>query len=102
MKTALLGLLALISSAPLFGANTKPIEDTFQRYWTAYARKVSAKGAAEVLPADLDSMKSEVLPVFLGAQTNQKKDVQEMLGLFFGRTVGKARETMSPADVYAG
>jgi len=102
MKKALLCLLALISSAPLFGANTKPIEDTFQRYWTAYARKDFAKAAAEVLPADLDSMKGEVLPVFLGAQSNPNKEVQEMLGLFFGRTVGKARETMTPADVFAG
>jgi hypothetical protein len=102
MKKALLCLLALSVSAPLFGANTKPIEETFLRYWNAYARKDFAKAAAEVLPADLDNMKTEVLPVFLAAQSNKNKEVQEMLGLFFGRVVGKARETLSTADVYGG
>jgi hypothetical protein len=60
------------------------------------------KAAAEVLPSDLDAAKTELLPVFLAAQTNKAKEVQDVVTAFFGRAVGKSRETMTPADVFAG
>ncbi len=103
MKKAPLLFLALAISAVAYAANdTKPIEETFQRYWNAYAKKDLAKAAAEVLPSDLEAMKDAVLPVFVAAQANKDKEVQEILGAFFGRTVGKSRETMTPVDVFAG
>lgn len=102
MKKALSLALVLLFTAASFAANTKPIEDVFQRYWSAYSKKDFAKAAADVLPSDLDEAKKELLPLFLQAQSSQEKQIQEMVSAFFGRTVGKARETMSPVDVFAG
>lgn len=102
MKKLVLLTLALVINAVTFAADTKPIEEVFQRYWAAYAKKDFGRAAAEVLPADLEAAKAALLPVFLEAQTHREKDVQEMVATFFGRTVGKARENLSPQDVFAG
>lgn len=102
MKHALLFSLALIITAAAHAANTKPIEDVFQRYWGAYARKDSVKAATDILPSDLEDMKAAVLPVFLGAQQSKGKEAQEIVSLFFGRTAGKAREAFTAVDVYSG
>jgi hypothetical protein len=102
MKKAFQLALALTVTAAAFAANTKPIEDVFQRYWGAYSKKDFVKAAADVLPSDLDDAKKELLPVFLQAQSHSDKQVQEMVTAFFGRTVGKSRETLSPVEVFAG
>ena len=102
MKNALLLAFTLCFAAAVSAADTKPIETVFQKYWEAYARKDFVKAATEVLPSDLESAKSELLPVFLSAQTHKAKEVQEIVTMFFGRAVGKTRESMSPADVFAG
>lgn len=102
MKTLLALTLALSLNVVAFAANTKPIEDVFQRYWSAYAKKDFVKAAADVLPSDLEDAKAALLPVFIQAQGHRDKEVQEMVTAFFGRTVGKSRETLSPTDVYAG
>jgi hypothetical protein len=102
MKKALSLALALLVTAASFAASTKPIEDVFQRYWSAYSKKDFVKAAADVLPSDLDEAKKELLPIFLQAQSHQDKQIQEMVSAFFGRTVGKAREAMTPVDVFAG
>ena len=73
MKNALLLLLSLTVTAISFAADTKPIEDVFERYWQAYARKDFAKAAADVLPSDLDDTKAAILPLFLSAQTHKSK-----------------------------
>ena len=102
MKKLLALTLALSLNVVAFAANTKPIEDVFQRYWSAYAKKDFVKAAGDVLPSDLEDAKSALLPVFLQAQGHKDKEVQEMVNAFFGRTVGKSRETLSPTEVYAG
>jgi hypothetical protein len=102
MKKALLVLLALSLSAVSFAADTKPIEEVFQRYWSAYAKKDFLKAAADMLPSDLEEAKRALLPVFLEGQAHKDKEVQDMVAAFFGRTVGKSRETMSPQEVFAG
>ena len=102
MKKLLALTLALSLNAIAFAANTKPIEDVFQRYWSAYAKKDFAKAAADVLPSDMEDAKAALLPVFLQAQAHKDKEVQEMVTTFFGRTVGKSRETLSPTEVFAG
>ena len=83
-------------------ADTKPVEEAFNRYWAAYSKKDFAKSAAEILPSDLEATKASLLPVFLAGQTSKSKEAQEILGAFFGKTVGKARETMSAIEVFAG
>src|SRR5688572_33362333 len=95
-------VLALALSTVSFAADTKPIEDVFHRYWTAYVKKDFARAAADVLPSDLDDAKAALLPIFLEAQSRTDKETQDIVTTFFGRTVGKARETVSPADVCAG
>lgn len=100
-KVLSLALALVVTAACHAAATTKPIEDVFQRYWGAYANKDFAKAAADVLPSDLDEAKKELLPVFLQAQSHPDKEVQDMVSAFFGRTVGKAREAMSPVDVFA-
>ncbi len=102
MKQALALILALAFTSVSFAANTQPIEDTFQRYWSAFVKKDFAKVTAEILPSDLEDLKKAVLPVFVGAQGHKVKEVQEIVAAFFGRTVGKARETMSPQEVFTG
>lgn len=102
MKKLILVTLAVILNTVSYGADTKPVEEVFQRYWGAYARKDFVKAAADVLPADLEAAKAELLPVLLQAQSHKDKEVQEMVGAFFGRTVGKSRETLSPQEVFAG
>lgn len=102
MKKAFLLLLSLTVAAAAFAADTKPVETTFQRYWAAYSKKDFTKAAAEILPSDLEAMKAAVLPVFLAGQTSKAKDAAEVSGAFFGKTVGKSRETMSAQDVYVG
>lgn len=102
MKTALSFALALIVTAASFAAGTKPVEDVFHRYWSAYSKKDFAKAAADVLPTDLDEAKKELLPLFIQAQSSQEKQIQDMVTAFFGRTVGKARESVTPAEVFAG
>jgi hypothetical protein len=103
MKNAFLLALAVACSAvSSFAASAQPVEEVFNRYWAAYVAKDFAKAATEMLPSDLQETKDAVLPVFLAAQSSKDKQAQEILGVFFGRTVGKAREAMTPADVYAG
>lgn len=102
MKKALSLLAALIISAASYAADTKPIEDVFNRYWAAFSKKDLAKAATDVMPADLEELRKEVLPVFLASQTPKDKEAQEIVGLFFGKTVGKAREAMTGVDVYTG
>jgi hypothetical protein len=102
MKKLLVLTLALTLNAISFAANTKPIEDVFQRYWSAYAKKDFVKAAADVLPSDLEEAKTALLPIFLQAQGHKDKEVQEMVATFFGRTVGKGRENLTPQDVFAG
>lgn len=101
MKKALLFLT--LALAPLaFAADNKPVEDVFNRYWSAYSKKDFAAAAADVLPADLENAKTILLPVFLGAQAHKHKEVQEVVNAFFGKAVGKARESLSPIEVFAG
>lgn len=102
MKKALLLFFSLTLGTLALAADTKPIETVFQNYWNAYAKKDFAKAAAEILPSDLDEAKAELLPVFLAAQSNPNKEVQQVVTTFFGRAVGKSREMMTPADVFAG
>jgi hypothetical protein len=102
MKKLIVLTLVLASVAVSFAANTKPIEEVFQRYWSAYSKKDFVKASADMLPSDLEEAKKALLPVFLEAQGNKDKEVQEMVVAFFGRTVGKSRETMSPQEVFAG
>jgi hypothetical protein len=102
MKKLIALTLALALCAASFGADNKPVEDVFQRYWTAYVKKDFTRAAADVLPSDLDEAKAALLPVFLEAQARTDKETQEIVTTFFGRTVGKARETVSPVDVFAG
>ena len=102
MKKLLSLTLTLLLTAAAFAADTKPIEDVFQRYWSAYSKKDFVKAAADILPADLENAKKALLPVFLEAQANREKEAQELVNAFFGRTVGKARENLSPQDVFAG
>ena len=102
MKKLIVLTLALLVNAIAFAADTKPIEDVFQRYWSAYSKKDFTKAAADVLPADLEDAKTALLPVFLAAQGNTDKQAQEMVNAFFGRTVGKARESLPPLEVFAG
>jgi hypothetical protein len=102
MKKLLALTLALTLNVAAFAANTQPIEDVFQRYWSAYSKKDFVKAAADVLPSDLEEAKAALLPVFLQAQSHKDKEVQEMVTTFFGRIVGKSRETLSTQDVYAG
>ena len=102
MKKALLLVAALTISAVAFAADTKPVEDVFQRYWSAFSKKDIVKAAADVLPSDLEDTKNAVLPVFLAAQNQKEKEVQDLISLFFGRTVGKARESLTAVEVYAG
>jgi hypothetical protein len=102
MKKLLVITVALCLCAGSFAADTKPIEDVFQRYWSAYVKKDFAKAAADVLPSDLDATKAALLPVFLEAQSRTDKETQEIVTTFFGRTVGKSRESLSPQDVFAG
>jgi hypothetical protein len=102
MKKLIVLTLSLIFCAASAAGDTKPIEDVFQRYWSAYAKKDFARAAADVLPADLENAKAALLPVFLEAQGRSEKEVQEMVTTFFGRTVGKSREALAPAEVFAG
>ena len=102
MKKLLLLSLAMSFAAVALAADTKPVEEVFTRYWGAYSKKDFAKAATDVLPADLDDAKTALLPVFLEAQTHKDKDVQDVVNAFFGRTVGKARESLAPAEVFAG
>lgn len=102
MKRLLLLLATLTFISGAFASANQPVEDAFQRYWSAYVRKDFAKAATEILPADLDALKAELLPVFLGAQNHKQKEAQQMVTTFFGRAVGKARESLSAAEVFAG
>lgn len=102
MKKVLLFLVALTLVPGAFASANQPIEDAFQRYWASYVRKDFAKAATEILPSDLEELKTELLPVFLGAQNHKQKEAQELVTAFFGRAVGKARESLSAPEVFAG
>ncbi len=102
MKQVLTLCLALAVSAVSFAADTQAVEETFHRYWASFVKKDFPKATADLLPSDLDDLKAAVLPVFVGAQGHKVKEVQEMVNAFFGRTVGKARETISSQEVFAG
>ncbi len=102
MKKLLILLTTLAFGAVAMAADSAAIETQFLKYWDAYAKKDFVKASAEILPSDLDDLKAEVLPVFIGAQSHPKKQAQEVVNLFFGKAVGKARESLSPAEVFAG
>lgn len=102
MKKLFLLLVSLTMVAVASAADNKPAEEAFNRYWGAYSKKDFAKAATEILPSDLEATKSALLPVFLAGQNAKSKEAQEVLAAFYGKTVGKAREAMTAADVYAG
>lgn len=102
MKKVLFSCLLLASAMLCRAADTKPVEEVFSRYWNALAKGDYARAAAEILPSDLEEAKAALLPVFVAAQTKQDAELQEMVKVFFGRTVGKARETLPAAEVFAG
>ena len=102
MKHVFLFILSLTVAAVSLAADTKPAEEAFMKYWSVYSKKDFAKAAAEMLPSDLEATKAAVLPVFLAGQGSKNKDAQEVLGAFFGKTVGKAREAMTAQEVFAG
>jgi hypothetical protein len=102
MKKLIALALAVSLCASSFAADNKSIEEVFQRYWSAYVKKDFVRAAADVLPGDLEDAKTALLPVFLEAQTRTEKEAQEIVTTFFGRTVGKARESLSPQEVFAG
>lgn len=101
MKKAFL-FLTLILATLSFAADNKPIEDVFNRYWSAYSRKDFNAAAAEVLPADLENAKTVLLPIFIGAQSHKNKEALEIVNLFFGKTVGTARANLPATEVFAG
>jgi hypothetical protein len=102
MIKALAFLVTLTFTAAGLAAAANPAEEVFQRYWGAYSKKDFARAATDILPSDLDDTKAALLPVLLGAQASKEKEIQDMVTAFFGRTVGKSRESFSPQDVYAG
>ncbi|MCX6955859.1 MAG: hypothetical protein NTV51_27260 [Verrucomicrobia bacterium] len=102
MKKFLSVLAFLAVAVVAHAADTKPIEDAFQKYWALYSKKEFVKAAAEILPSDLEATRAAVLPVMLAGQNSKSKEAQEVLGAFFGKTVGKSRETMSAPEVFAG
>lgn len=105
MKKLMLLLVSLLALAPASAAPTavtKAVEEVFLRYWDGYSKKDFTKAAADILPSDLDATKTEVLPVFLAGQTAKNREAQEVLGAFFGKTVGSARSAMSATEVFAG
>lgn len=100
LKKALIFLIGASVAAVSFAAESASVEDLFQRYWSAFVRKDFVRVAADILPSDLEDTKSALLPVFLAAQSHKDKEVQAIVTAFFGRTVGKARENLSPQEVY--
>lgn len=102
MKNFLRFFIGFSVAGVAFAADTKPIEETFERFWGAYVRKDFARVTADILPSDLEDTKAALLPVFLAAQTSKEKDALAVVTAFFGRAVGKARESFSPQEVYAG
>lgn len=102
MKHLLRLFIGLSVVAAAYSSENKPIEETFERYWTAYVRKDFVKVAADILPSDLEEAKAALLPVFVAAQTHKEKEALAVVTAFFGRTVGKARESLTPLEVYSG
>ncbi len=102
MKKPIALFLALVFATSSWAANTKPIEDVFQRYWNAFAKKDFTKAAADVLPSDLEEIKTVLVPALIAASTSKEKEVQEFVATFFGKTVGKSREMIPPAEAFAG
>ena len=101
MKNFLRFFIGFSVAAVAFAAEPKPIEETFEGYWSAYVRKDFPRVTADILPSDLEDTKAALLPVFLAAQTSKEKDALTVVTAFFGRTVGKARESLSPQEVFA-
>jgi hypothetical protein len=102
MKKALVLLTALLFPLASFAADTATAEEVFQRYWRACANKEAAKAAADILPSDLDDLKSAILPVLLATQAPKDKGAQEFSAAFFNKIVGSARAAMSSPEVFAG
>ncbi len=102
MKKPIALLLTLVFATSSWAASTKPIEDVFQRYWSAFAKKDFTKAAADVLPSALGEIKTVRVPALIAVSTSKEKDVQEFVAMFFGKTVGKSRETIPPAEAFAG
>ena len=84
MKQALALILALAFTSVSFAANTQPIEETFQRYWSSFVKKDFAKVTGEILPSDLEDLKKAVLPIFVG-------DTVEAGGIALDRSEGTYR-----------
>jgi hypothetical protein len=102
MKKAVLLLTLILCPLSGFAADTAGAEEVFSRFWRACAKKEFAKAVTDVLPSDLEELKSAILPVFLANQAPKDKGAQEMSGAFFNKIVGSARTNMSGAEVFAG
>jgi hypothetical protein len=102
MKKAVVLLTALLLPLASFAADAATPEEVFQRYWHACANKEAAKAAGDILPSDLDDLKSAVLPVMLATQAPKDKNAQEFSAAFFNKIVGSARAAMSSTEVFAG
>ena len=101
MKKIIIAVLTLLSMIASASANEAVITERFSGYWDAYASADFSKAADFMLPADLDAIKAEILPVFLAASKSGDQDVVDIAEYFFSNVPSEHRASLTPVQVFS-
>ena len=98
--TAVVAIAAFVSFA--LASEETDISDRMAGYWAAYSTK-QFRGAVEyIYPADLDSAKVELLPVFLAAGESGDPELNAISDAFFLNVPRDSRSGISGKEVFIG
>ncbi|WOX04330.1 hypothetical protein [Microbulbifer pacificus] len=101
MKKAILAVLLFFGVIATASANDALIAERLKEYWAAYSSTDFVKAAEFILPADLNDLKSELLPVFLAANESQDVEVRQMAQYFFADIPPGKYTSMTSSDVFS-
>jgi hypothetical protein len=95
---ALLAILAI--SVRAHGAEPESPEGRFQAYWTAYSSGDYAAAAKFMHPEDMAGLKTDLLPVFIGAARSSNGEVRQIVEAFFEGIPESQRAKLSGTEVF--
>jgi len=92
----------LIISFNTHAADEDVISERMSAYWTAFTNSQFEEAATHVLPADLESIKEHVLPVFMKASEDDSAKVQRIVKPFFAEISDGPQADLTGEQAYMG
>lgn len=95
-------MLFICLSQQALASDIEEIQKVLSLYWTAYTDEKFQESTRFIYPDDLESMKNELLPVFLQAVNSPDPEIKGIAEKLFNGVPINEREKMTSAEVYSG